>query len=672
MGKILFFLSVSILSIASAQEKSAWLAPHTLKQLASAPTALIPFPQKAKWNNGAFRLQQNITILYQANDSLKNSAIALQDVLQQAGIKSNISAIKKGIPHKPGSIVLKKDAGLNIQKEGYHLKISNSGIEINGKDAAGVFYAVQTIRQLIQQDKRTVSLPTCEIEDWPAFSLRGFMHDTGRNFQEINSLKQQLDRLAAYKFNTFHWHLTDNPAWRPESKIFPQLNDPKFRKAGRNPDKSYSFDEIREIINYAAVRHIKVIPELDMPGHSAYFEPTFGFKMGSPQGMDVLEKLIDEFCAEIPVKDCPIIHIGSDEVHIDEPKLFITRMSARLKKNGRQPMVWNPGLKAEKGTIEQLWRDEETNDFQNITNPYVDSYAGYLNSSDALTLIRRYFFQQPCNREQSDSLALGGILCCWPDTRVEDKSKIFEHNPVWPGMITYSEALWCGRPQYEPVYMAKLPASGSDAWKHFNEFEKRLANHRDRFFKQDPFPFAAFSNVEWKIEGQGNITGGVLNFDDLINSGQLKAPENDTINLSTYLYSDREKEIYAWVGFETAARSTRKSAGLPEQGKWDANGGYIQLNDKNLPGPTWSAPGQYRYLEHTWFSPPNEIPFTDEEFYWSRKPVKISLKKGWNKLKVHSKRSYKEQDWMFAFVPVKLNNEHKWVEDLSIFIKSTM
>lgn len=345
-------------------------------------------------------------------------------------------------------------------------------------------------------------LPGCNIIDWPAFALRGFMHDNGRNFQSIAMLKAQLDKLSWYKFNTFHWHLTDNPAWRAQSKIYPQLNSAQNRMHGRDPDSSYSFEDIRELIRYARERNISIIPEFDMPGHSKYFEPTFGFKMESEQGMQVLEKLIDEFCAEVPVSDCPIIHLGSDEVRIPNPAVFIKRMTARVKANNRKVMVWNPGLPPEQGTIEQIWLEDATFVHRRTSqNPYVDSYAGYLNNYDAYSLIQRYFFQQICSKPSGDTLALGGILCCWPDVRVGDKTKIPLYNPVWPGSITFSESLWCGRPDFTPNYMNVLPALGTEASNHFLEFEQRLRKHKQLFFSTDHFPYVPFGHIEWNMSG---------------------------------------------------------------------------------------------------------------------------------------------------------------------------
>ena len=103
------------------------------------------------------------------------------------------------------------------------------------------------------------------------------MHDTGRNFQTIEMLKETIDLMSLYKINYFHWHLTDNPAWRIECKVYPQLNDAQYQRPGRDCGKFYTYDEIRELIAYAKERGITVMPEIDMPGHSAYFRNAFGF-----------------------------------------------------------------------------------------------------------------------------------------------------------------------------------------------------------------------------------------------------------------------------------------------------------------------------------------------------------------------------------------------------------
>lgn len=106
-----------------------------------------------------------------------------------------------------------------------------------------------------------------------------------------------------------------------------------------------------------------------------------------------------------------------------------------------------------------------------------------------------------------------------------------------------------------------------------------------------------------------------------IDEKTLAKEANETVYLSGYIFSDKAKTIHAMTGYEVAARSNRRNMGIPAKGKWDANGGVIFINDKELPGPQWENPGGMRYLQHTWETPGNEVPFTDEEFYWSRPPA---------------------------------------------------
>jgi len=677
----------------TAQEGAGgqWQSPHTLRALNAAPVALIPFPQEVVWTKESLALPSTMIIrVAGAVERLADGAIrSLTELLQE----HRILAVMAGQGQKQGKPYILFQRKAQSVKEGYQLQVTSSAILIAANDAAGFYYGVQTLRQLLAQKSIKNQLYGCSITDWPAFGLRGFMHDNGRNFQPVAMLKTQLEKLSRYKFNTFHWHLTDNPAWRPESRVFPQLNDPVNRKAGRDPDSTYSFEAIKELIAFARERSIRIIPELDMPGHSRYFEPTFGFKMETEQGMAVLEKLIDEFCTQVPAADCPVIHIGSDEVGIPNPGAFIRRITDRVKRHGRQVMVWNPGLPPEPGTIEQHWRDDGSAGIKGSNNPVVDSYGGYLNYFDAYSTIQRYFFQQLCNQPRGNGRALGGILCCWPDVRVDDKNKIFLHNPVWPGAITYSEAAWCGRPGYNRDYMNALPRAGTPAGRYFREFEIRMEKHRSLFFTDEPFPYHASGDMEWTMTGPfyrdkmdsiykafapelrrntrdtaGTrvVAGGIFRFADMLGAKALSPAADETIYLTGYIFTKTERAIHAVTGFETAARSNRRSGGIPQNGKWDANGGAIFINGAELAGPVWNNPGGNRYLKATWETPANEIPFTGEEFYWSRPPATISLKKGWNRIVVRVPRAYKEQNWNFAFVPVKQDRSGNWERDRTV------
>ncbi|MGC4013129.1 MAG: beta-N-acetylhexosaminidase [Luteolibacter sp.] len=702
MNRLLCPLLLSLLVPSHAAETpSTWSEPVTPAILAQAKTALIPFPQEVKWGNGDWKPTAAIEILYPAKQQA-DLAPALRDLealLAAKGLKTTAIAADDTPAAKPGRINLAIQPGAVPQAEGYTLAVTADGATLRGTDAAGAYHAVQTFRQLLRGEKGSVLVQQTSIRDWPAFGLRGFMHDTGRNFQTVESLKEQLDRFAAYKLNLFHWHLTDHPAWRIECHAYPQLNDPKFQT--REQSQIYSYAQIREVIAYAKARHILVIPELDMPGHSAFFDRAFGFGMGSEQGMDVLEKLIAEFCQEIPVADCPYLHIGSDEVKIKDPQQFMARMLKAVRDAGRKPLVWNPGLKADDATIRQLWGDEGVNHSQKGGSPYLDSAGGYLNNYDPLLTVLRYFFRQPARVTQGDDKALGGILCCWPDIRVADKTNIFRHNAVWPGTLAFAEAFWHGRPADAGTFYSVLPAADSAQGKAYREFENRLAAHRDGYFAGQPFPFVKTSQLSWQVLGPiprtkdepgdksfepettiqpsytigtanyawKTATGGTIMLSDRGKEGILPRTGISTAYALTYIHSKEARTIDAWIGFETPSRSNRQYGGIPAAGQWDAFGAQVWINGQPLPAPAWKNPGTNKNLSPTWFAPANEKPLEDEELYWTREPSKVVLQAGWNKVLLRVPFGYGGQTWSYTFIPVK-QSAGRWIEDESVQVSA--
>lgn len=199
-----------------------WASPHPLQQEKAAPVPLIPFPSQVDW--------------------------------------------KTGTCPKKAPVSVKKNASLSktLGKEGYELRIRPNGILITAADDAGVFYARRTLDQLGARG----DYPCCDIKDSPAFAIRCFMHDAGRHFRPVETLKADIDEMARLKINAFHWHLTDYPAWRIQCKKYPVLNDPSKRIQGRDVNGTYSYDQIRDLFRYARERHVQIIPEIDMPGHS--------------------------------------------------------------------------------------------------------------------------------------------------------------------------------------------------------------------------------------------------------------------------------------------------------------------------------------------------------------------------------------------------------------------
>ena len=243
------------------------------------------------------------------------------------------------------AIVLRRDTAAGIPPEGYRIDISARRAQLSAGDDAGLFYGLQTLLQLA--DERG-NLPCVSIEDHPRYRYRGLHLDVCRHFFPVRFIKHYLDWMASCKLNTFHWHLTDDQGWRIEIKRYPRLTeiggyrtrtqiggfheDPITYEQGRYGGY-YTQDEIREVVAYAAKRHIAVIPEIEMPGHAtaalaAYPELACGhgpksfetsgrwgvlddvFCPGKEQTFEFLEGVLDEVLELFPSK---LIHIGGDE-----------------------------------------------------------------------------------------------------------------------------------------------------------------------------------------------------------------------------------------------------------------------------------------------------------------------------------------------------------------------
>lgn len=629
-----------------------WKSPHPLRVEETAPVALLPFPSQVDW--------------------------------------------KPGTCPKKAPVSVKKSAALSksLGKEGYELQVRPNGIVIRAASDAGVFYARRTLDQLGAKG----DYPCCDIKDRPAFPIRAFMHDVGRNFRPIETLKADLDEMARLKLNTFHWHLTDYPAWRIQCKKYPVLNDPSKRIKDRDVNDTYTYDQIRDLFRYAKKRHIQIIPEIDMPGHSTYFKNCFGFPMHDPRGIKILDELLEEFCREIPADMSPYLHIGADEIRIPNGKQFAEHMAAKAKSLGRQPIQWagNNDLPVAGDSYAQLWNDENTvglPDPKKQKVPYFDSTAGYINSFDPGILVRRNFFRQPCGTPLGDDHSLGIIQCLWPDTRVGDKKNIPIQSPQWPAMFSMAERSWKGLPQDGSRFAGNLPEKDTEAFKAFSLFEKRMeALAGDR-----PFPYWRDSFMEWTVFGpvpqarQAEVRndllagkspagmeplrarGGNLYFRTRAGAEGLfsNTKPGNTVWAETTLHAPKAGTMYAMVGFDAPARSTRRCSGVPAAGEWSQCGTRIWVNGKEVNNPqTYKLAGQRRYESHTWNSPANEIPFDNEEFWWARQPVPFQLEAGGNTILIEQPYTGSFQSWGVSLLPVKKAGD-RWIADAGYTAKTT-
>lgn len=654
-----------------------WTSPIPVQAEADAPCTLLPFPQKVEWKKGALPCGKTVSITGDTKGRMvKTASKALTKEAAEFG--------KGGAA--PLAVNLKIDSSATAPEnaaEGYRLTVDAKGVSIAAAKEAGLFNGLQTLRQMVAGGKK--GIPFCEIQDWPAFRMRGFMHDCGRNFQTIESLKRQLELASRFKVNYFQWHMTDHPAWHVQCKCRPVLNDPSKRT--RDKDDTYSYDQIRELFRYAADRNIQIIPELDMPGHSSYFDRCFGFKMHSEEGMKVLEELLDEFCKEIPKEICPIVHIGADEIRIPNAKEFVKRMSDFLIARGRIPAQWGGprDLPVGEDSISQRWGEggemvEKSLKPETIKCHSFDSTIGYTNLFDPGLLVRRYFFMRPCGSAKGDELKMGVMICNWPDARVEDKRNIARHSAQWPGMLAMAERAWLGGEADGDALPCHMPAADSPAGQAYSRFEQRLMKMSRTILKGEAFPYWTESTVSWTVVGPVATAEADKNRDAVLkgeygslatqpshganlylrtkpNTGCLgvmgKVKPGNTAWAVTTIDSPKAGEMPFMIGFDAPARSSRRWSGVPKNGEWSQCGCRIWVNGAEIKNPrTYKLAGERQSKGDTWTSPLNEMPYDDEEIWWAQDPTKLPLKKGANTVVVEIPYVGEFQSWGVSLIPL--------------------
>lgn len=381
----------------------------------------------------------------------------------------------------------------DLGPEEYQLTTGHDTITIYGGSGAGVFYGAQSLAQIIacsaQAGGRELLLPACRIEDAPRFPWRGIMLDSARHYQPVNVILELLDHMAEYKFNVFHWHFVDRQGWRPVFQCAPEL-------AGELPvgrsysSGTYSRADLESVRDYAAARFIRVVPELEMPGHSAavfhthpelacpleddpYEVDAWEYCLGNPDAKSFLLKILREIMEIFP--DAPVIHIGGDEAGTarwhrcgkcqnamrkqglkDERELehaFMTDMAKEVAAMGREPMTW--GVKGSmdfpKEMIIQDWLGEESlrairAGLRTVASFHAQNYFDYPGGDfdpPADWQRKQYAFEpvpEGTTAEEAERV-LGGEGCIWteqiPFQRVLPRSI--------PRMRALSEVLWSVR-----------------------------------------------------------------------------------------------------------------------------------------------------------------------------------------------------------------------------------
>jgi hexosaminidase len=501
---------------------------------------IIPLPEEFVSKPGKFTFNEKTSIYVQPSDSMSEFATEVfrKQFAMVAGY--TLPLVKK--PKASNIIICKLNASIK-SIEGYSLNISPAKILIEARSAVGIFYAFQSLQQLLPVDfesRQKVQSPVSwsvqagVINDSPRFAYRGLMLDVGRHFMPKEFVMKLIDMMAYHKLNYFHWHLTEDQGWRIEIKKYPKLteigsvrektlaghNKERPRKWNLNPHAGfYTQDDIREVIRYAQKRFITIIPEIEMPGHSvaalsAYpeFSCTGGpFEVPGTWGVfnDIyctkdatfkfLQDILDEVTALFPGE---YIHIGGDEapkvrwkncVHCqqtmaknglhDEEALqnyFILKMADYLKAKGKKVIGWDEVL--------------EGGELRDVTvMSWRGEKGGIAAAKKNLEVIMSpnsyLYFDYYQGPRETEPVAIGGLL---------PLEKVYSYKPVPEGFTPTETALIKGiqanvwteymtdERKVEYMIFPRIAALAEVAWtkkedKNYNDFLVRLKNLTQRY-----------------------------------------------------------------------------------------------------------------------------------------------------------------------------------------------
>jgi hexosaminidase len=466
---------------------------------------IIPKPLALKVHGGRFRFNQETSIVIAAGGEADLKPVAEE----LAGRLRHSTGLP--IPLLTGEEKGRKNAvTLGLEKdgpgpEGYELVVEKERVAIIGGGAAGVFYGMQTLFQLLPAEPQAggeCSVQCLEVKDRPRFTWRGMHLDVGRHFFPKEFIKKYIDLMAAYKLNTFHWHLTEDQGWRIEIKHYPLLTTIGSRRKETMDDHTphggfYTQEDIREVVRYAQSRFITVVPEIEMPGHSlaalaAYPELscsggpfTVGtewgvfndvYCAGSEKTFEFLENVLSEVTALFPG---PYVHIGGDECpklrwknckrcqdriqneHLkDEDELqsyFIRRVEKILNARGKRLLGWDEILEgglAPNATV-MSWRGTEGGvqaaklGHDVVMTPtsrcYFDYYQGMFGEPQAIggfLPIDSVYGYEPCAEELSGDEAkhiLGAQGNMWTEYMPDTRQVEYM---LLPRMLALSEVVW--------------------------------------------------------------------------------------------------------------------------------------------------------------------------------------------------------------------------------------
>jgi hexosaminidase len=516
----------------------------------AATPAIIPLPAQMSVEQGSYAVSAAAVIHVMPGDrAAADAAHYLADLLGRTrGLP--LPVIEDATATSRGDIVIRSDGATSVaQAEGYVLDVDAHGVNIRARDAAGLFYGAVSAWQLLTPDaaKGAVAVPYMHVADWPRFAWRGLMLDSARHFQSPDEVKRVLDAMAQHKLNVFHWHLTDDQGWRLEIRRYPKLTQVG---AWRQPPGDgarpyggyYTQAEVKDIVAYAAARHITVVPEIDMPGHAqaaVASYPDIGVT-GKQPGVSIdwgvnpylfnvdehsitfLHNVLDEVMELFP---STFIHVGGDEAIKDQwqasaavqarmhslgikdekalQSWFIERMGQYLTQHGRRLIGWDEILEGgvPPSASVMSWRGTQgAIDAARLGHDVVLSPAPTL----YLDNLQSDLNDEPSGRNSVQSLASVYRFETVPaDLSAEQARHVLGAQAnIWTEYIT---APW----QVEHAAFPRMGALAEAVWtpaneRHFDDFVARLPAQFARYQAMD----MAYADSAFAVGMQAQRSGG--------------------------------------------------------------------------------------------------------------------------------------------------------------------
>ena len=482
-------------------------APAPASQPGQAEISIIPLPQTVQLDGSQrFALDSMTTVYVDATaDSSVTAVASYVRAMLSPYIKTGLSKLTAGAAAPANSIRLAIDSS-SKDAEGYEIVVSPNSAVITAGTSAGIFYGVQTLRQMLPVSVehpaavgRRLWLPLGRVQDAPRFAWRGMMLDVSRHFLPPAAVKRFVDLASLYKINRLHLHLSDDQGWRIEIKTRPSLTAVGgSTQVGGGPGGFYTQDEYRDIVAYAASRYITIVPEIDMPGHTnaalasipelncdGVAPPLYtGIRVGfstvcadSARIYPILTDIVREISALTPG---PYFHIGGDEVEKlthDQYLRFIERMQGIVTAQGKRMIGWGEIAPARLSptTIVQHWKRDSS---------FVHALRG---GKVIASPASRVYLDMKYDSTTILGLAWAGLNGLrtsydWdPGTfiaGVSDTSVIGVEAPLWSETVIRAE-------DYESMAFPRVIALAEVGWtaqalKSWSGFRKRIAIHERR------------------------------------------------------------------------------------------------------------------------------------------------------------------------------------------------